>query len=126
VPVALSGNSPQPAPKFPVGGDQPKTNSGSPTYPLDMFAALTPDHKFLTLMVVNATESEQSFDLNVTGVHLVGDARLWRMTGKDLEAANHADQPPQVEVKETAMGEAPKTIAVAPISVDVYRFAVTQ
>jgi alpha-L-arabinofuranosidase len=48
------------------------------------------------------------------------------MTGKDLEAANHADQPPQVEVKETAMGEAPKTIAVAPISVDVYRFAVTQ
>ena len=126
VPVALSGNSPQPAPKFPVGGDQPKTNSGSPTYPLDMFAALSPDHKFLTLMVVNATESEQSFDLNVTGVHLAGDARLWRMTGKDLEAANHADQPPQVEVKETAMGEAPKTIAVAPISVDVYRFAVTQ
>ena len=67
IPVALHGNSPQPAPKYPVGGDQPKTNSGSPTYPLDMFAALTPDRKFLTLAVVNATESEQKFDLNVSG-----------------------------------------------------------
>ena len=30
-------------------GDQPKINSGSPTYPLDMFAALTPDRKFSPL-----------------------------------------------------------------------------
>jgi alpha-N-arabinofuranosidase len=126
VPVALSGNSLQPAPQYPLGGDQPKTNSGSPTYPLDMFAALTPDHKFLTLAVVNATGSEQSFDLNVAGLRLAGSATLWCMTGKDLEAANHAGQPPQVEVKESAMGEATKTITVAPISVDVYRFAVTQ
>ena len=41
IPVALTGNSSQPAPLYPIGGDQPKTNSGSPTYPLDMFAALT-------------------------------------------------------------------------------------
>src|SRR6185503_618754 len=65
IPVALTGNSPQPAPEYSVGGDQPETNSGSPTYPLDMFASLTPDHKYLTLAVVNATEKEQSFDLSV-------------------------------------------------------------
>ena len=35
LPVAVSGNSPQPAPKYPPYGDQPETSSGSPTYPLD-------------------------------------------------------------------------------------------
>ena len=34
IPVALSGNSPQPAPKYPAGSpDQPEKSSGSPTYP---------------------------------------------------------------------------------------------
>jgi len=125
-PVTLSGNSPQPAPKYPIGGDQPKTNSGSPTYPLDMFAALTPDHKYLTLAVVNATDAEQHFDLNVLGVRLAGEATLWQMTGKDLASANHVGQSPQVEVKESAIGDAPKAVAVAPISIDIYRFSVAR
>jgi alpha-N-arabinofuranosidase len=124
VPVALSGNSPQPAPKYPIGGDQPRTNSGSPTYPLDMFAALTPDRKFLTLAVVNATDSEQKFDLNVTGMRLAGPSTLWRMTGKNLDAANHVGEPPQVMVKEIPIGDAPETISVAPISANIYRFSV--
>ncbi len=124
IPVALSGNSPQPAPKYPIGGDQPKTNSGSPTYPLDMLAALTSDRKYLTLAVVNATESEQKFDLNVTGARLEGPSTLWQMTGKDLEAADRVGQPPQVTVKEISLGNASGTITVAPISVDIYRFPV--
>ena len=66
IPVALTGNSPQPAPKYPAGSpDQPEKSSGSPTYPLDMVAALSPDHRYLILSVVNATESEQNFDLSV-------------------------------------------------------------
>ena len=57
--VALSGNSPQPASKYPAGGpDQPAKSSGSPTYPLDTLAALSADHKYLIVSVVNATESE--------------------------------------------------------------------
>jgi alpha-N-arabinofuranosidase len=124
VPVAVSGNSPQPAPKYPIGGDQPKTNSGSPTYPLDMFAALTPDHKFLTLAVVNATESERKFKLDVAGAQLGGPSTLWRMTGKDLEAADHVGEPPQVIVKEIPIGEATGQFSVAPISVNIYSFAV--
>src|SRR5579875_1868646 len=95
IPVALTGNSPQPAPQYPVGGDQPETNSGNPTYPLHMFAALPPDRKFLTLAVVNATEKEQKFDQNVAGVRLSGSAKLWQMTGNSLEAADRVGQPPQ-------------------------------
>lgn len=126
VPVALSGNSPQPAPKYPVGGDQPETNSGSPTYPLDMVAAFTADRKYLTIAIVNATESEQKFDLNVTGTRLQGPSTLWRMTGKTLEAADRAGQKPEVEVQEIPIGEVPQTLSVAPISVNIYQFPVAQ
>jgi alpha-N-arabinofuranosidase len=124
VPVALSGNSPQPAPQYPVGGDQPRTNSGSPTYPLDMFAALTPDRKFLTLAIVNATESEQKFDLDVAGVRVAGPSKLWQLTGPNLDAADRVGQAPQVEIKESAIGDAPHSLNVAPISVNIYQFPV--
>jgi alpha-N-arabinofuranosidase len=126
IPVALSGNSPQPAPKYPAGGDQPKTTSGSSTYPLDMVAALTPDRKFLTLAVVNAMESEQKFDLNIAGIHLAGPSTLWQLTAKSLDAANHVGQEPQVSIKEIALGDAPRTLAVAPNSVNIYRFPIAQ
>jgi len=124
LPVAVSGNSPQPPPKYPVGGDQPRTNAGSPTYPLDMVAALTADRKYVTLAVVNATESVQRLELSVTGVRLAGKSTLWQMTGKDLNAANRVGQEPQVEAKEIELGDAQQALSVAPISVDVYRFPV--
>jgi alpha-N-arabinofuranosidase len=124
IPVALTGNSPQPAPTQHIVGDLPRTSAGSPTYPLDMVAMLSADHKFLTLAVVNATDSEQKFSLNVSGARVAGRATVWQMTGKDLEAANHVGQPPQVEVKETTTGQPPNTLSVAPISVDIYRFPV--
>jgi alpha-N-arabinofuranosidase len=126
LPVAVSGDSPQPPPKYPVGGDQPRTNAGSPTYPLDMVAALTADRKYLTLAVVNATESIQRLDLHVTGVRLAGKSTLWQMTGEDLDAANRVGQKPQVEVKEIEIGDAWQTLSVAPISVNTYRFPVAQ
>ncbi|HEX4066123.1 MAG TPA: alpha-N-arabinofuranosidase [Acidobacteriaceae bacterium] len=126
IPVALTGNSPQPAPTQHIVGDLPRTSAGSPTYPLDIFAALSADHKFLTLSVVNATDSEQKVNLNVSGARLTGNATLWQMTGRDLDAANHAGQAPQVEVRETTIPEAPTSLTVAPISVDIYRFPVVQ
>ena len=51
---------------------------------------------------------------------------LWQMTGKDLEAANHVGQEPQVNVNEIAIGNVPQTLSVAPISIDIYRFPVAQ
>jgi alpha-L-arabinofuranosidase len=124
IPVALSGNSPQPPTQNPPYVDEPKTSSGSPTYPLDMIATLTPDHKYLKLVVVNATEKEQKFDLSVAGIKLTGPLKLWQLTGSSLDAANHAGQPPQVEVKESEPNNAPGSITVAPISVNIYQFAV--
>jgi alpha-N-arabinofuranosidase len=89
-----------------------------------MFAALTADHRFLTLAVVNATDSEQKFSLHVSGARLNGNPTLWQITGKDLDAANHVGQPPQVEVKQTPLGEVSTTLSIAPISINMYRFPV--
>lgn len=124
VPVEVSGNSPQPAPKYPIGGDQPETNSGSPTYPLDMFAALTPDHKFLTVAVVNATQEPQKIDLNITGGRLAGSPKLWQLTGSSLDAINKAGQQAQVEVKEIPMDGSTHELSVNPFTVNIYSFPV--
>lgn len=122
LPVELSGNSPQPAPKYPPYGDQPETSSGSSTYPLDMVAALTADRKSLTIAVVNGTDAEQKFDLDVSGERVAGPGKQWQLTGSSLDADNHAGQTPQVEVKETALTGASSGIAVAPGTVNIYQF----
>ena len=124
LPVAVSGNSPQPAPKYPPYGDQPETSSGSPTYPLDIVAALSEDRKYLTIAVVNGTDTAQKLDLSVTGVRLAGPSTLWQLTGSSLDAENHVGQPAQVVVNEIAIGNAPPSVSVAPISVNIYRFPV--
>lgn len=126
IPVAVTGTSPQPAPSQHIVDDLPRTSAGSPTYPLDVVAMLSADHRYLTLAVVNATASEQKFELNVSGARLTGSAMLWRMTGKNLEAANHVGQAPQVEVKESTISNAPSSLSVAPISIEVYRFSLAQ
>ena len=125
-PLALTGNSPQPAPQYPIGGDQPETNSGSPTYPLDMFAALTPDGKFLTLAVVNATDAARSFDLNVSDVRLEGAPTLWRIGAKDLQAANRVGQQPQVTIEKMTPSSDGQKLSAAPFSISVFQIPVTQ
>ena len=126
IPVALTGNSPQPAPTQHIVDDLPRTSAGSPTYPLDIFAALTADRKFLTLAVVNATDSEQKFTLHVDAAQISNTATLWRMTGKTLEAANKVGQDPQVGVEESTFGGTSPTFSVAPISIEIYRFPLVQ
>ncbi len=121
VPVAIEGNSPPPAPKYPVGGDQPKVNAGSPTYPLDVSAALSSDGKLLTLAVINPTESARQLDLTIKGLDLRGAGRVWRMTGDSLNAVTGLTKH-EVQVSETQLGEAPKTIEAAPLSIALYAF----
>jgi alpha-N-arabinofuranosidase len=121
VPVEVGGNSPPPAPRWPVGGDQPRVNAGSPTYPLDVSAALTSDGKFLTLAVVNPSESAQQLDLAIKGVDLRGKGRAWHMTGPGIDAAMGLTRH-EVRIVEMPLGEVPKTLQVAPISIYLYEF----
>ncbi|MGH8287431.1 MAG: hypothetical protein ACREV7_00170 [Steroidobacteraceae bacterium] len=78
VPVAVSGNSPQPPIKHPLPGETNRREAGSPTYPL-VAAALSPDRRYLTVAVVNATGATQLLALDVRGARLTGVSKLWEM-----------------------------------------------
>ncbi len=120
IPVTVGGDAPVPAPLYPVGADQPKVNAGSPTYPVDVTAALTADRKFLTVAVINPNESAQELNLSVKGTTLAGSGRMWRMTGDSLNAATGLGRN-EVRVVETPLTDA-RSLRVAPISITIYEF----
>ncbi len=122
IPVEVSGNSPQPPVKGTVGVDKPRVSSGSDTYPLDVAAALRNDRKTLTVAVVNPTESSQELGFRVTGIQLRGTGKLWQIAAPNVDAENEPGKKPVVDIVEIAVKEIPSTLAVAPISVNVYEF----
>lgn len=124
LPVAVSGDSPQVQTKGTVGVDECARPSGSPTYPLDVFAALSVDRKKLTVSVVNPTESAQDFALDVTGVQLAPGGKLWQIAAPSVNTVNVAGQKPAIAVVELMVREAPNNLKVPPISVNVYEFDV--
>ncbi|MFC1485438.1 alpha-N-arabinofuranosidase [Candidatus Latescibacterota bacterium] len=124
IPVDVGGNSPQPQVSGTVGVDKPAVPSGSPTYPLDVSAALTSDRRSLTVAVVNPTESEQEIDISFTGASPSGSARLWRISGDNYDVRNEPGENPVVEIEESQIREVPSRLTVPPISVTIYEFAV--
>ncbi len=124
IPVAVGGNSPQPKPRFPAGGDQPAENPGSPTYPLDVSATLGNDRKTLTIAILNPSDSEQSIHVNVGGATLAGSGKLWRMAPNSIDATAKVGAPAEVKVEEQSLGALPTAITVRPFSVNIYSYAI--
>ncbi|HEY6455514.1 MAG TPA: hypothetical protein VIY90_09575 [Steroidobacteraceae bacterium] len=121
-PVAIAGNSPVPRPQYPIGGDQPRLNAGSATYPLDLSAALTADRRALVLAVVNATEQTRGLDLAFEHFTPGRSGRCWKLTAANLEDSNRVAQAPQVQIAESDFQLAP-FLSIAPISVELYEFS---
>jgi alpha-L-arabinofuranosidase len=119
VPVEVTGNAPPPPPRYPVGGDQPRVNAGSATFPLDVAAAWTEDRRALTIAVINPTESEQALELAIKGADLAAQGTRWRLAPARLDATITPGQKPEVEVEEQAVG-APAAERYPPFSVSVY------
>jgi len=126
LPVEVSGDSPQPKPIYPAGGDQPAVNPGSDTFPLDVTAAFSSDRKTLTFAVLNPSDAEQRLKLSIDGVKLAGQGRLWRMAPATVDATITVGQKPGVEVQEQTLGAVPDSMAVPPFSVSIYAYAVEQ
>jgi alpha-N-arabinofuranosidase len=105
-----------------VGGDQPRVNAGSPTYPLDVSAALSSDGKVLTVAIVNPTESAQPMSLDIRNFSPGAQGRMWKMTGADVDSTNRLGETPQVNVTETQLNQVPGTLTVPPISINLYEF----
>jgi alpha-N-arabinofuranosidase len=131
MPVAVSGNSPQHVIKGTLGVDLPAQPSGSPTYPLDVFAAVSADRRKIAISVVNPTETAQDCELNLTGVQLAGPARLWQLSAP-VGAVAPSPGPgrgglglgPPATMTETLLPQAPRRITVPPGSLSVYELEV--
>ena len=124
IPVEVSGNSSQPKPMFPAGGDQPAVNPGSDTYPLDVSAALSADRKTLTIAVLNPSNSEQNIELAIHGATLASAGKLWRMAPDSIDAAIKLGTKPEVQVEEQQLGALPGTVTVRPFSVNIYSYPI--
>jgi len=113
IPVEVSGNSPQPKPTDPPGGEQPVVNAGSDTFPLDVVAAWTTDHRALTVAVVNSTDVEQSIKLNISGANLTGKGTLWRLTSTETNGQNPSISSLPIDLM-------PDTLPLPRFSINIY------
>jgi alpha-L-arabinofuranosidase len=129
VPVAVNGNSPQRHIKGTVWVDTSEHPSGSPTYPLDVVAALSADGKKLAISIVNPSESAQDCDLSLTGVQPVGGARLWQLTPAGAPAAPTAAGRgftfgPPATMAESSLPQAPRQVILPPASISIYEIEI--
>jgi alpha-N-arabinofuranosidase len=121
IPVEVAGNSPQPKPTAPPGGEQPEVNAGSATFPLDVAAAWTDDRKALTIAVVNPTEEERHLSLTIANANLSGKGTLWRLAPPCLTSVAEVGRE-EVTVESAGIVSVPKTVVVPKHSVTIYAF----
>lgn len=117
LPVEVSGNSPQPKPTAPTGGEQPAVNAGSDTFPVDVVAAWTADRRTLTVAVLNPTDVEQPLTLSIAGASLAGTGTLWRLASTEASGQNPA-------IRSSPVGAVPGSLTLPRFSVSIYKFPV--
>lgn len=122
LPVAVSGDSPVPPPAYPIGGDQPRINTGSDTWPLDVSAALGPGRRTLTVAVVNASDRAQSLSLAISGAKLTADARCWRFKSGGPDSINRAGHEPAVRVEEAMFDPLAPSLDIAAYDIELYEY----
>ncbi|MET0308190.1 MAG: carbohydrate binding domain-containing protein [Sphingomonas sp.] len=126
IPIAVTGDRPQPEPRYPVGFDHPKVNAGSPTYPLDIVAGLSPDGTRLRIAVVNATYQPQRFSLNLQNLKPHGPGKRWLLTGKSIEAENKVGSEPGVAITETRVPALKTSLSVPAISTAIFEYPLSK
>jgi alpha-N-arabinofuranosidase len=122
LPVPVSGNAPVPPPKFPVGGNQPKRNTGSDTWPLDVQAALTADRRRLTVAVVNATDTARRLRLSIGGARVAEKGASWKLESSGLEARNRAGKEPELRIAEGEFDASAPELEIAAYGIEIYEF----
>lgn len=113
IPVKVTGDSPQPKPTDPPGGEQPVVNAGSDTFPLDVVAAWTENHRALTVAVLNPTDKEQSLKLTITGADLSGQGVLWRLASAESDGQNPG-------ISNSPVDSVPSSLTLPAFSVNIY------
>ena len=123
-PVSVDGDSPQQQVPGTAFVDKGPTPTGSPTYPLDIFAAFSSDRKKIILSIVNPTEEEKTFTVRIGGAKLRGQGKLYQIAPSGLNSANEAGKEPAVRIAESEQSAIPETVSAPPVSVSLYEFEV--
>ena len=120
IPIEVTGNSPQPKPVDPPGGEQSEVNAGSDTFPLDVAAAWSDDRRrTLTVAILNPTDVEQSLQLDIDGARLSGKGTLWR-----LASAEENGQRPSISY--SPVDSIPDSFTLPRYSVSIYEIPVSE
>jgi alpha-N-arabinofuranosidase len=124
IPLAVAGNSPQPAPKHDVGYDHPQVRAGSPTWPLDMLAGLSPDGRTLRIGIVNATLEPQRVAIQLRHLRTGGGGMEWLLTGAALDAQNKVGAPPAVTIQPVRVPPLGASLMVPAKSASIFEYPV--
>jgi alpha-N-arabinofuranosidase len=124
IPVSVNGNTEQPAVAGTTGADRPLVTSGSNTYPLDIMAALTNDHKKITIAVVNPTKQNQKLNTHYKNINLGAQGVKWTISGSDLKAINQPGTLPSIKIISSAVNNANQLLNVEPLSVTIFELEI--
>jgi len=122
IPVAVEGQTPQPAPKSPLGFDHPQVRAGSPTHPLDIIAGLSADGATLKIGIVNPADRVQWLAIDLQHKRLEGQGREWRVTGATLQAASKVGALPGVTVTSHRARPLTRPLKIEPASTTVLEY----
>jgi len=103
-------------------GTIPVAVTGAPE-PLDVAAAWRESGDVLTVGIVNPTATDQTLDLQASGLQIPATGRLWRISGTDEKAFNEPGKLPAVEIRETASAPIRNRLTVPAMSISIYELA---
>jgi len=120
IPISVSGDTEQPGIAGTTGADRPSVSSGSNTYPLDIMAALTSDHKKITIAVVNPTKQVQKLNIRYKNISVTSEGKKWTIAGHDLKAVNNPDVAPEIKIVKSNVKNADQSLNADALSVTIF------
>lgn len=94
--------------------------------PLDVSAALTADHKALTIAVVNPKSEPMALKLDLTAPGRCGQAEVWSIGGNDPLAFNQPGEPRRVDIRPGPQVDLNGPLSVPPFSITLWRAPVSK
>ncbi len=88
-------------------------NAGSDTFPLDVAAAWTEDHRRLTVAILNPSDLLQPLKLSIAGADLSGEGTLWRLASTESGGQNPT-------ISSTPIDSVPGSLTLPRFSVNIY------
>jgi alpha-L-arabinofuranosidase len=87
-------------------------------------AALTNDHKKITIAVVNPTKQNQKLNTHYKNIKPDGKGVKWTISGSDLKAINQPGVPPSIKIISSIVNNANQLLSVEPLSVTIFELEI--